>query len=77
MAVAKTFLVPLVGRLAEAVSDEEALDITRGNPLQAREGWCGKRLIRNERYGRDRCLAGGEVPASGSDPSFRAPQVAG
>ena len=65
------------GWRAEAVSDEEAIDITHGNPPRAREGWCGERLIRNERCGRDRRLAEDEVPASGSGPSSRAPQVAG
>ena len=77
MAVAKTFLVALVGRLAKATSDEEAIDVTHGNPPRAREGWCGELLILNERYCRDYCLAGDEVPASGSGPSSRAPHVAG
>ena len=65
------------GRLAEAASDERAIDITHGDPPLARKGWCGERLIRNERYFRDRRLAGDEVPASGSGPSSHAPQVAG
>ena len=65
------------GRLAEAASDEEAIDITHGNPPRARDGWSGELLIRNERYCRDRCLAGGKVPASGSGSSSRTPQVAG
>ena len=65
------------GWRAEAASDKEAIDITHGNPPRAREGWCGELLIWNERYCRDRRLAGDEVPASGSGPSSRAPQVAG
>ena len=65
------------GRPTEAASDEETMDITHGNPPRAREEWCGERLIRYERYGRDRRLAGDELPASGSGPSSRAPQVAG
>ena len=59
------------GRLAEAASDEEAIDITHGNPPRAREGWCGEPLIRNERHRRDRRLVGDGVPASGSGPSSR------
>ena len=65
------------GRLAEAASDEETIGITHGNPARAWEAWCGERLIRNERYFRDRCLVGDEIPASGLGPSSRAPQVAG
>ncbi len=58
-------MIALVGEpggwRAGAASDEEAIDITHGNPPRAREGWCGERLIRNERYCRDRRLAGERV----------------
>ena len=74
-------MIVLVGepgdRFVEVAPDEEAIDITHGNPPRAREGWCGELFIWNERYRRDRHLAGDEAPVCGSGPSSRAPQVAG
>ena len=65
----ETFAVALVGDedrgwLVEAASASEAVDVVHGTVPRAHEAWRGELLVWNERYYRDRYLAGGAFPDS-------------
>ena len=66
MAVTESFAVGLAGEpegwVVEASSADEAIDIVHGTVPRAREAGRKELLVWTERYYRDRCLPGAEMP---------------